>query len=147
MTPGRDPGGPDRAEVEAAFLATRRAQAAHDFSAYTDLFTEDAVYVEHALGTFRGRERIRVWHVETMRGREDWTFPTEWYVIEGPRVVCKWWCRLPGERPDGGRYEFAGISTLLYAGGGLFSLQEDVYNMDEVRAVIEAWTAARRTVS
>ncbi len=131
-----------RAEVEAAFLTTRRAQEAHDFSAYTDCFTENAVYIEHALGTFEGRERIREWHVATMRGREDWTFPTEWYVIEGPRVVCKWCCRLPGTRLDGTPYEFVGMSTLLYAGAGLFSLQEDVYNMDEVRAVLDAWTKA-----
>ena len=134
---------PLRADVEAAFLATRRAQEAHDFSAYTDCFTEDAVYVEHALGTFEGRERIRAWHVETMQGREDWTFPTEWYVIEGARVVCKWWCRPPGTRPDGTRYEFAGVSTLVYAGDGLFSLQEDIYNMDEVRTVLDAWAQGR----
>lgn len=132
-----------RDEVEAAFLETRKAAQANDFDAYTDLFTADAVYIEHALGTYEGRERIREWHVATMRGREDWSYPTEWYVIDGDRVACKWWCRLPGRRPDGSAYQFAGFSTLLYAGGGKFSLQEDIYNMDETRAVLGQWERDR----
>ncbi len=129
-----------REEVEAAFLATRAAMNAHDFDAYTDLFTEDAVYIEHQLGTYLGREAIREWHVAIMKGRERWSFPTRWYVIEGDRIACKWLCRLPGQRPDGGYYEFAGFSTLVYAGDGKFSLQEDMYNMDETRAVMSEWT-------
>ena len=37
---------------------------------FADLFTEDATYVEHAFGTFHGREEIRDWSVRTMT-----TFP------------------------------------------------------------------------
>lgn len=132
-----------REEIEAAFLGTRAAMDEHDFNAYTDFFTEDAIYIEHQLGTYLGRESIRTWHVSAMKGREEWTFPTEWYVIEGDRIVCKWLCRLPGTRPDGGYYEFAGFSTLVYAGNGLFSLQEDMYNMDETRSVLAEWVRGR----
>ena len=53
-------------EVEAAFEVNRRTQERDDWDAYADLFTEDAVYVEHELGTFEGREAIRAWLVPVM---------------------------------------------------------------------------------
>ena len=32
-----------------------------DWSAFADMFTEDATYREHAYGDFTGREEIRPW--------------------------------------------------------------------------------------
>jgi ketosteroid isomerase-like protein len=130
-----------RAEVEAAFQRTRAAQDADDWNAYCDLLSEDAVYVEHHFGTFRGREAIRAWLVPVMAPLKGWSYPTEWCVIEGDRVVFLWRNRLPGRRPDGSCYEFSGVTTMLYAGAGLFSYQEDVYNFDETRRVMKEWGA------
>jgi ketosteroid isomerase-like protein len=131
----------ERAEIEAAFQETRRAQDQNDWSRYADCFTEEAVYVEHQFGVFRGREAIRKWLVDVMAPFREWTFPTEWIVIEGNRIVFMWKNRLPGLRPDGTHYEFSGVTTMLYAGGGKFSLQEDVYNFEETRRVMQEWSA------
>ena len=52
----------DRAEIEAAFAEYRhRAEDSQDtdWAAWADLFTDDALYVEHNLGTFRGKDAIR----------------------------------------------------------------------------------------
>jgi ketosteroid isomerase-like protein len=133
-----------RAEIEAAFARTREAQDRNDWSGYADCFSEDAVYVEHQFGVFRGREAIRKWLVEVMAPFREWTFPTEWLVIDGDRLVFLWWNRLPGERPDGTRYEFSGVTTMVYAGRGQFSLQEDIYNFEETRRVMKEWAAAQK---
>ena len=56
-----------REELEAAFQKYQRAVIdvgkTWDWSGYADHFTEDAKYVEHALGNMEGRENIRVCHV------------------------------------------------------------------------------------
>ena len=52
-----------------------------DWSSYANVFTEDATYVEHALGNMAGREAIREWIVSTMNifpGSEMPTYPVEW---------------------------------------------------------------------
>jgi hypothetical protein len=51
--------------------------------------------------------------------------------------------RLPGKRPDGSYYEFAGLTVMEYAGDGQFSFQEDVYNWEEVVPILEEWAGAR----
>ncbi len=63
-----------RAELESAFAKHEQLVVdigqSWDWSRYADEFTEDALYVEHALGTFRGRDQIRDWIVSAMN-----TFP------------------------------------------------------------------------
>ena len=71
-----------------------------------------------------------------------WTFPVAWVNIDGNRVVHKWLNRLPAKRPDGTYYEFAGITVNEYAGNGLFSFQEDMYNRHETDKVIAEWKVA-----
>ena len=68
------PGAPySRAELESAFQdyqdAVDRIAGSGDWARFADLFTEDATYVEHAYGTFRGREEIRAWIVRTIQSR------------------------------------------------------------------------------
>jgi uncharacterized protein (TIGR02246 family) len=133
-----------RPEVEAAFTAYIAKREEGDWDAFCDLFTEDATYVEHEFGTFVGREAIRAWMVPTMAPLADWTFPTEWVAIDGDRVVFCWQNRMPN--PDGRAepYQFAGVTNLVYAGDGLWSLEEDFYNMKECESVVAEWAAAQR---
>ena len=128
-----------RDEVSKALARRFEHQERDDWSAFADTFTEDAVYVEHHEGTFRGREAIRAWLVPVMKQCEGWTYPIQWVLIEGNRVVYKWHNRLPGQRADGSFYEFAGLTVAEYAGGGFFSYQEDVYNWEETVAVLKEW--------
>jgi hypothetical protein len=103
-----------------------------DWSGYADLFTPDATYVEHAMGTFRGRDEIREWAVRTMTsypGRVMTGFPLAWQVVDADaaRLVCE--VRNPMPDPgDGTLLEEPNITIMTYAGDGLFSCEEDVYN-------------------
>lgn len=93
-------------------------------------FTDDAVFIDPAWGRVEGIEEMkRTVFGEAMEGLEDWQFPTEFYAIDGDRVIVKWLQILPGRRADGSRYVQSGYSTLIYAGDGKFSYEEDLLNM------------------
>ena len=132
-----------RAEIEAAWRRRMDLQDANDWEGFGNTFTEGAVYLEHHYGTFTGRKKILAWLVPVMEHCRDWTFPVEWVNIDGKRVVHKWLNRLPGRRPDGSYYEFAGITVMEYAGNGAFSFQEDMYNRHETDKVLAEWNAAQ----
>ncbi|GAB3857437.1 nuclear transport factor 2 family protein [Nocardioides maradonensis] len=114
-----------------------------DWSGYADLFTPDATYVEHAMGTFRGREEIRAWAVRTMTsypGRLMTGFPLSWQVVDpaAGRLVCE--VRNPMPDPgDGTVLEEPNITIMTYAGDGLFSCEEDVYNPLRFHAMALRW--------
>ncbi len=101
----------------------------HDFALS---FTEDAEYVEHAFGTFRGRDAIREWSVATMTsfpGAAMTSFPLAWQVVDVPtsRLVCEVRNLMP-DPGDGSLHEASNLTIMTYAGDGLFSREEDVYN-------------------
>lgn len=133
-----------REEVRAAWEKRMALQDADDWHGFGMTFTEDAVYLEHHEGNFRGREAILDWLVPVMKQCEGWTYPVEWVAIDGDRVIHKWQNRLPGQRADGSHYQFAGITVMVYAGHGQFSFQEDIYNWEEALAVLQEWAADRR---
>lgn len=99
-------------------------------------FTEDATFIDPAWGRIEGLENITRFLEESMAGLEGWTFPQEWTLVEGDRLVSCWQNRLPGERPDGSPYQAPGISILHYAGGGRFRSEEDLLNMVHVTELI-----------
>lgn len=131
------------AEVRAAYENFVRVGDSGDWSAWADLHTVDGVWIEHHLGTFTGREAIRAAILGVM-GQVPTTmsFPVEWVVIEGNRVVYYPWQVLPD--PTGGDevYRFGCVTILEYAGNGEFSSQEDIYNPKEGEDVIRRWIAA-----
>ncbi len=136
---------PDRsAEAKAAYLAyvAGREEVAAGRRTWGDLgaefFTDDAVFIDPAWGRVEGRDAIVAFMDESMAGLEDWTFPEEWTMADGDRVVSKWWNRLPGTRPDGGPYQAAGVSIMQYAGDGRFCYEHDILNMAEVMELIGA---------
>ena len=133
-----------RGEIEAAWRKRMELQDTNDWAGFGNTFTADAVYLEHHYGTFRGRVAILDWLVPVMEHCKEWTFPVEWVNIDGSRVVHKWLNRLPGKRPDGSYYEFAGITAMEYAGNGMFSFQEDMYNRHETDKVLAEWEAAHK---
>ncbi len=125
-----------RAEVEQAFAdyqgAVTGIVGSGDWASFADLFTEDATYEEHAFGTFAGREAIRSWVVETMTafpGNTMSSFPIAWHVVDEPtsRVICEVRNLMP-DPGDGSVHEASNLTILTYAGDGLWSREEDVYN-------------------
>ena len=107
-----------------------------DWDALAAFFTEDAVFIDPAWGRVDGIAAIREFLKESMAGLEDWTFPHQWSVVEGDRLVAFWLNRLGGARPDGSPYEAPGVSIMEYAGGGRFSREIDLLNMVHVGELI-----------
>ncbi len=92
-------------EIAEAYAAVHtRVQGyvdAGDWSGFADNFTEDAVYVEHAFGTFRGRDEIRAWSVPTMTtfpGRHHDRLPAGLAGRRRPDLAAD----LRGAQPDAG---------------------------------------------
>jgi hypothetical protein len=68
----------------------------------------------------------------------NFTFPIDFTAIAGNWVVVKWRQVLPGARPDGRAWQQSAASTLIYAGGGRFSYEEDLLNLAHVMEDIVA---------
>lgn len=131
-----------RSEVEDAYQKFISAGDLGDWNAWADLHTADGVWVEHHLGTFVGREAIRKAILDVMKPVPMMLFPVDWHLIEGNRVVFYPWQVFPD--PTGGDevYRFGCVTIIDYAGGGLWSRQEDLYNPREADEVVKSWIAA-----
>lgn len=131
-----------RDEIEKAYHHFVAAGDAQDWDAWADLHSEDGIWVEHHLGTFRGREAIREGIKSVMATAPAMLFPVEWHVIEGNRVVFYPWQVFPDPKGGDAVYRFGCVTILEYAGDGLWSYQEDVYNPKEGEEVVKRWLAA-----
>jgi|SRR5579885_302177 len=141
-----------RDELEREFVRyqERGAEAGRtgDWGPWADQFTDDATYVEHHYGTMHGRPAIKAWITETMGtfpGNVMPDFPVDWHVVDEDRgwIVCQVENRMvdPG---DGEVHQAANITILHYAGDGLWSYEEDVYNPAHFAALVEGWVAAKK---
>jgi hypothetical protein len=141
-----------RDEIEDAFEAYQRAglEAGRtgDWGPWADHFTEDATYIEHHYGTVGGREAIRRWITSAMGtfpGNAMPHFPIEWYMIDEDRgwVVCQVWNRMadPG---DGSVHQAYNFTLLKYAGNGLWSYEEDIYNPATFGEMVKGWIDRKR---
>lgn len=125
-------------ETHNRYLAARARVEAGElpWSALADFFTDDATFIDPAWGRIQGIDEIRKFLDESMLGLEDWSFPTEWTMIDGNRLVTMWYNRLGGKRADGSYYEAPGISVMYYAGNGKFNFEMDLLNMDHVNEIL-----------
>jgi SnoaL-like domain len=130
-----------RGEVEEAWRHFVAVGDAGDWNAWADLHSEDGVWVEHHLGTFRGREQIRQGILTVMSQAPAMEFPVAWHVIEDARVIFYPWQVFPDPAGHGRDYRFGCVTILDYAGGGLWSFQEDLYNPREAEEVMRRWVA------
>ena len=126
------------------YVETRSRVEAGELSwdALAAFFTENAIFVDPAWGRVDGIDGIREFLKESMAGLEDWTFPHQWSVVEGNRLVAFWMNRLAGERANGTPYKAPGVSIMEYAGDGRFSSEIDLLNMVHVGELIaeSGWT-------
>jgi hypothetical protein len=114
-----------------------------DWTGFADLFTPDAVYKEHAFGELHGREQIRSWSVRTMTsfpGKVMTGFPLAWSVVDEStsRLICEVRNLMP-DPGDGSHHEESNLTIMTYAGDGLFSREEDVYNPLNFLRMSLAW--------
>ncbi|EME20486.1 nuclear transport factor 2 family protein [Rhodococcus triatomae] len=140
----------NRAELEEAFAGYQRtvetAKETGNWDLFAEMFTEDATYVEHAYGTFAGREEIRPWINRTMSsfpGSHMTAFPALWHTIDEDRgwVICEIDNPMcdPG---DGSSHAASNLTILHYAGDGLWSCEEDVYNPMKFLTMAKNWCRA-----
>jgi uncharacterized protein (TIGR02246 family) len=134
-------------EIEDAFTAYQDTvadiAATGEWERFADLFTPAATYVEHAFGTFTGREAIREWAVATMTafpGNTMTSFPIAWHVLDPPtnRVICEVRNLMP-DPGDGSLHEASNLTILTYGGNGLWSCEEDVYNPMKFAQMAVGW--------
>lgn len=140
------------AELDEAFAAFQSTVAqvsvSRDWDRFAELFTSDALYIEHAMGTMRGREEIRTWIWRTMTafpGSHMTEFPSLWHVVDAPtsRVICE--VDNPMRDPgDGSAITTTNLTILTYAGDGLWSCEEDVYNPLEFGRAAMSWCEKAR---
>ncbi len=136
----------NRADVEAAFdeflvrldSGARRGR----WSDWAALFTDDACYVEHCLGTFDGRSAIEAWIRRAMAPVAPMTFSVEWSAVDGDRVAFWIWSHLPDPNGEGVHYGFPNLSVLTYAGDGRWRGEEDFYHPAAADSVVTAWFGA-----
>ena len=137
------------AEITEAYAAMHQRVQQHtdsgDWSDFALSFTEDAEYVEHAYGTFHGRDEIRAWAVSTMTsfpGSVMTGFPLAWQVVDEStsRLVCEVRNLMP-DPGDGSLHEQSNLTIMTYAGDGLFSREEDVYNPLRFLRMTLRWAA------
>lgn len=134
-------------ELDTAFAQFQQTVAdvaiSKDWDRWADQFTVDATYIEHAYGRFDGREAIRTWVNKTMHsfpGSHMAEYPSLWHVADPAtgRVICE--IDNPMIDPgDGSVFTATNITILTYAGDGLWSCEEDVYNPMEFAQMALAW--------
>jgi hypothetical protein len=141
------------AEIQSAFAHYQEVAAeagrSGDWEPFVNLFTEDVDYIEHHYGRFKGRDQVRAWIGPAMA---EWpasqmvSFPWTWHSID---VEHGWVigevANVMADPGDGKVYEAANWTRLVYAGEGLFSEEEDVYNPAEFASMMGDWIAAYRS--
>jgi hypothetical protein len=142
----------DRAELEQTFsdfrAELRRAVASGDWREWANFFTEDALYIEHAMGTFRGRAEIHDWVVRTMSSpllEHIAEFPVAWHIVcEQRGWVIAQFNTLMKDPGDGQRHETYCFTLLKYAGNRQWNYEEDIYNPASMQTMLEGWDAVAR---
>ena len=133
-----------REELNRAFqLYWRTGAVGEDWDAWADLFTEDADYIEHFLGTMKGREAIRAWIKPIMEQYCELYTAYEWHTIDeaGGRVIV--YMQNRRDHPSGsGTIDFPGVTILDYAGNNRWQREEDYWAVPRAHASVEEYAAA-----
>ena len=140
-------------EVEAACHEYVRRANVNDWDLWTDIFTEDVYYVDHAYGFFQGREEVRKWMVPLMQTMPEMRFVPGFLMIQGDLVINYNWNRWPNA--DGSaepyddwknpqdlslyKHQFPCVTINIYAGDGLFKYEEDLYCAPAFMNVFGNW--------
>jgi len=136
----------DRDEVEQAFINYfRTGGVGEDWDGFANLFTEDAEYVEHVLGSLHGREAIRAWIKPIMVQFGELYTAYEWHSVDEAlgRVIV--YMQNRRDHPSGqGTIDFPGITILDYAGSGQWKREEDFWAVPRAQTTNEEYAEACR---
>jgi hypothetical protein len=141
-----------RTELDAALehytQVVEKCTESGDWAPFADLFTEDCTYKEHVYGDMHGRERVRRWIVDVMKPWPHMRFPHTWkaYDEENGAIVMEIRNTLDHPTEPGVEFVIRNVTRLVYAGDGLFSSEEDVYNPHRDTAEVVGWLKAGGTM-
>ena len=123
-----------RAEIEEAFRHYfLTGPVLEDWAAWSQLFSDDAVYFDHFYGRFHGAGEIKKFLESTMGFAPHVYSPLEWYNLDGNRIVYKVWNRADNPDPAGAPAQFPSLQIIQYAGGGKWSSEEDWWLVKEMK--------------
>ena len=123
-----------RAEIEEAFRHYfLTGPVMEDWAAWSQLFSDDAVYFDHFYGRFHGAGEIKKFLESTMGFAPHVYSPLEWYNLDGNRIVYKVWNRADNPDPAGAPAQFPSLQIIQYAGGGKWSSEEDWWLVKEMK--------------
>jgi hypothetical protein len=124
--------------------ANERCEKTGDWRPLAAMYTVDATYGWHhgpeEVFIAVGREEIRDHALGTeMSGLDGWTYPYQKVLVDdrAGEVVGFWKQTADARRPDGSRYEVAGIggSWFRYAGEWQWSWQRDFFDLGNAAAL------------
>ncbi|MCP4908322.1 MAG: nuclear transport factor 2 family protein [bacterium] len=119
-----------REEILEAYERHIRLRGTGDWPGLAVLFAEDARYFDPIFGWHQGRDAIAGFLERAMAGLAERIFTDVWHVADDQRLVFYWQCSMPGATDESsGLYH--GMSSLLYAGKGLWAEQVDIYDREQ----------------
>src|SRR5262249_31324396 len=122
----------------------RCGAVAEDWDAWADCFADDVHYVEHVLGTMRGREAVRAWIKPIMAQYGELYTAYEWHMVDPETGRVGVYMQNRRDHPSGdGTIDFPGITVLQYAGAGRFGYEEDLWAVPQAQRANEAYATAR----
>ena len=129
-----------QAMMDRWIAANEKAERDGDWGPLADFYAEDCEYQytmgEQGTRVCRGREAVREYVMgKDMIGFEDWTFPYEWVVIDGNRVMTKWWNQAPQTRDDGSPYRVVGMSAITLNDDLEIQAMHDNFDLQALQAM------------
>jgi hypothetical protein len=117
-----------------------------DWIAWSQLFTDDAVYFDHYYGRFRGPKEIELFLESTMMfGKHCYTV-LDWFNIDGDRIVWKGINRADHPDPSQAPFEFPSLQIIQYAGDGKWRSEEDWWIQSEMVAFAKGYWKACQAI-
>jgi hypothetical protein len=119
------------------------AQGNGQWDDYCELFTENALYIEHFLGIYHGRDEIKQWLIPAMTAWPQMRFPVQWRTFDEEEGLVVF--AVGNDMPDvdgNGPYSVPSWTLLQYAGNNQWSREEDIYNPDAMLKMLSRWCDA-----
>ena len=122
--------------------ANLKCEEERNWAPLAEFYADDALY-QHTMGAAgmrvaRGKDEVRRLVMERdMEGFDGWRFPYEWVVINGDKVITKWWNQAPVNHEDGTPYRIVGNSNIRFNNDLRIQEMHDNFDLAALVAMIQ----------